>query len=42
MNIEFIETKIDREDWIIYLLSRYDIHVYVIYVCAKRWPILFT
>ena len=42
MNSEFIEIQTDRDDWIIYLLSRYGIHVYVIYAYAKRWPILFT
>ena len=42
MNSEFIEIQTDRDDWIIYLLSRYDIHVYVIYAYGKRWPILFT
>ena len=41
MNSEFIEIQTDREDWIIYLLSWYNIHVYVIYAYAKRWPILF-
>ena len=29
MNSEFIKIQTDRDDWIIYLLSRYDIHVYV-------------
>ena len=42
MNSEFIEIQTDRDGWIIYLLSRYDIHVYVFYAYAKRWPILFT
>ena len=42
MNSEFIEIQTDRDDWIIYLLSRYDIHVYVSYAYAKRWPVLFT
>ena len=42
MNSEFIEIETDRDDWIIYLLSRYDDHVSVIYAYAKKWPILFT
>ena len=42
MNSEFIEIKANRDDWMIYLLSRYDIHVYVIYAYPKRWSILFT
>ena len=35
MNNEFIEIQTDRDDLIIYLLSRYDIHVYIIYVLLK-------
>ena len=42
MDSEFIEIQTEKDDWIIYLLSRYDSHVYVIYAYAKRWPILFT
>ena len=36
MNSEFKETQTDRDDLIIYLLSRHDILVYVIYAYAKR------
>ena len=42
MNSEFIEIQIDRDGSIIYLLSRYDIHIYVSYAYAKRLPILFA
>ena len=42
MNSEFIEIETDWDDWIIYLPSRYDVHVSVIYAYAKKWPILFT
>ena len=42
MNNEFMEIQTDRDDWIIYLLSQHDIHVYVIYAYAKRWRILFA
>ena len=31
INSEFIEIQTDRDGWIIYLLSRYDIHVCVIF-----------
>ena len=36
MNNEFIEIQTDKNDRIIYLLPRYDIHIYVTYVYAKR------
>ena len=42
MTSDFIKIQTDIDDWIIYLLSRYDVQVYVIYAYAKRWPILFT
>ena len=42
MNSEFIQIQTDRDYWIISLLSRDDIHVYVIYDYAKRWTILLT
>ena len=42
MNSEFMKIQTYRDDWIIYLLSRYDVHIYVIYAFAKRWPIMFT
>ena len=36
MNSEFIDIQIDRDDRIIYLLSRYDIYVYIIYAYVKK------
>ena len=42
MNREFVEMQTDRNGWIIYLLSRHNVHVYVIYPYVKRWPILFA
>ena len=36
MNIEFIDIQIDRDDRIIYLLSPYDIYVYIIYAYVKK------
>ena len=42
MNSELMEIQTDRDDWILYLLLRYDVHAYFIYAYAKRWPILFT
>ena len=42
MNSEFIEIQTDRGGWIIYLLSRYDIHIYVFFAYVSFFFVFFS